>query len=471
MSHSSNSQISTNKEQEVPHKAIESEYDAQAKADFVYLPTLKSMEKPPTKKANLSSQGNAKPLNISRSTIPLSTPPIPHNPNSLINKMTPTESNAAQIYLEQGLAYWAEQKWQETIEACQKAIALNPNLLEAHKTLGNALQKVGRLSEAIGHYARAIEIKPDFAEAYANLGTLYATQKKWEQALNYYEKALELKSDFPGVYRHLAKVWKNLGSPENAQKMLTQARHLETLHKDLSPEQHFQVAEQYYQKNKLSDALKHYELAVKLAPNWLEAHQKLAKITEKMGLWQQAAQYYRNILYLQNSSSAAQSSNYNQPQLPGLGVAKSSQLRLNPARQSTNNQEVEADSGVQGTPPLHRRKRSSRGGGWRGDLPNSRPPSSSRVEPQAKDDVRGWSGEPTNSMVGNGSPTGRLDRFSNQKYPSTSSSPSPNQDKLTLLTQQYLKQAQDNPKSAKIQANLGSLYARQKTMGKCYFPL
>ena len=52
MSHSSNSQISTNKEQEVPHKAIESEYDAQAKADFVYLPTLKSMEKPATKKAN-----------------------------------------------------------------------------------------------------------------------------------------------------------------------------------------------------------------------------------------------------------------------------------------------------------------------------------------------------------------------------------------------------------------------------------
>ncbi|MDJ0576558.1 MAG: tetratricopeptide repeat protein [Xenococcaceae cyanobacterium MO_234.B1] len=415
MSHSSNS--SSNKNQEVPPKEIESEYDAKEKADFVYLPTLKSMEKPPTKKQSLSSQGSAKPLKTAPSTIPLSTLPIPYNPNSLINKMTSTESNAAQIYLEQGLAYWAEQKWQETIEACQKAIALNPNLLEAHKTLGNALQKVGRLSEAIGHYARAIEIKPDFAEAYANLGTLYATQKKWEQALNYYEKALELKSDFPGVYRHLAKVWKNLGSPENAQKMLAQARHLETLHKDLSPEQHFQVAEQYYQQNKLSDALKHYELAVKLAPNWLEAHQKLAKITEKMGLWQQAAQYYRNILYLQSSSSAAQSSNYNQPQLPGLGVAKSSRLRLNPASQSTNNQEV----------------------------------------------------------VEYGSPTSRLNMLSNQKHPSTSSSasptlisnhppdpPDPTQDKLTLLTQQYLKQAKDKPESEKIQANLGSLYARQK---------
>ena len=439
MSQSSNS--STNKEQEIIHKERESEYDAQEKPDFVYLPTLKPIKKPATKKQNLSSKGSAKPLNISHSEISLSISPIPYHPNSLINKMTTTESNAAQIYLEQGLAYWAEQKWQETIEACQKAIELNPNLVEAHKTLGNALQKVGRLSEAMGHYARAIEIKPDFAETYANLGTLYATQKKWEQALNYYEKALELKSDFPGVYRHLAKVWKNLGSSENAQKMMAQAKYLETLHKHLSPEQHFQVAAQYYQKNKLSEALKHYELALKSAPTWLEAHQKAAEIAEKMGLWQQAAQYYRNILDLQSSSSTAQSSNYNQPQLPGLDVAKSSQLRLNPARQSTNNQEVPADSGkavertlrslktssVQQPSTLHHKKQSSREDDLRSDITNSINQVSPEVEPQGKPDQS-----------------------------------DPTHDKLTLLTQQYLKQAQNKPESAEIQASLGSLYARQK---------
>ena len=106
------------------------------------------------------------------------------------------------------------------------------------------------------------------------MGSLYASQKKWEQALQYYEKALSLKSDFPGVYRHLAKVWENLGSPQNAKEMLARAEHLDKLNHNLSPQQHCQVAGQYYRKNQLAQALKHYNLAVKLKPNWLEPHQK-----------------------------------------------------------------------------------------------------------------------------------------------------------------------------------------------------
>ncbi|MDJ0746695.1 MAG: tetratricopeptide repeat protein [Xenococcaceae cyanobacterium MO_167.B27] len=380
MSNSSNNQKLT-KEQQVANKEVESGLELSEKSDFVYLPSIKVTKKASAiQKQDSSSQALSKPLKINPSSTALSASIVPYNPNSVVrSKMTTGKPNAAQIYLEQGLAYWAEQKWQETIQACQKAIDLNPDLVEAHKTLGNALQKLDRLPEAIGHYARAIELKPDFAEAYANLGTLYATQKKWEQALSYYEKAVELKYDFPGVYRHLAKVWENLGSLENAQKMLAQAKHLETLRGNLSPQQHLKVATQYYQQNRLSEALTHYELAIKLAPNWLEARQKAAEIAEKLGLWQQSSHYYRSILYLQNSSGTAKSLGQSQPQLPGIKGSQPSPLRLNPAAGATKDQQ-----------------------------------------------------------------------------------PEPNFEKLSLLTQQYLKQAQEKPESAEIQANLGSLYARQK---------
>ena len=128
------------------------------------------------------------------------------------HQMSINNSDVAQIYLEQGLAYWSEQKWQDTIEACEKALDFNPNLTEAYKTVGNALQKIGKISDAIGYYARALEIEPDFAEIYANLGTLYAQQQQWQQAIKYYQQAIEIKPDFAAVYVQLAKIWKKIRS-------------------------------------------------------------------------------------------------------------------------------------------------------------------------------------------------------------------------------------------------------------------
>ncbi len=335
MSSSSNSQTPKSNQQPTS-QPTKPETPTPNKSDFVYLPSPQVLNQLAIPNPKSSSKAIIQSSPNSLSPIPLSYDDY-HSP---VIKMTNAESNAAKIYLEQALAYWKEQKWQETIRACQKAIVLDPNLAEAHKTLGNALQKVNLFPEAIGHYARAIELKPDFAEAYANLGSLYATQKKWEQALYYYEKALTFKSDFAGVYRHLAKVWENLGYPQNSQKMLAQASHLEKLSQNLSPKQHFQVAEQYYQKNRLPEALKHYNLAVKLEPNWLEPHYRRAEITEKMELWEQATQCYRTILQLQNSFNKNQSS-YSQPQLSSSKSNESSSLRLNPAGQSQNNQSQE----------------------------------------------------------------------------------------------------------------------------------
>ena len=214
-----------------------------------------------------------------------------------------TKLDAANIYLEQALAYREEGKWPEVIQACETALKLNSKLGDAYKLLGDANQSLGEFSTAIGYYGRAIAIKPDFPEAYANLGTIYAQQKQWQQALDYYQKALELKPDFPGVYKHVARVWRNLGEPEKAQKILAQAEKLEspTQQTPKSPEEFFALGEQACQQGNLQQALKYYQQAVQLAPNFGQAYQRLAAITEKMGLWQESTIYYRQLLHLKDS--------------------------------------------------------------------------------------------------------------------------------------------------------------------------
>ncbi len=214
-----------------------------------------------------------------------------------------TPVNAAEIYLQQALAYLEEAKWPEAIQAGETALQLNPKLVEAYKVLGDTTQKLGQFSRAIGYYGQAIAIKPDFAEAYANLGTLYAQQKQWQQALDYYQKARELKPDLAGVYKHLARVWHNLGEPAKAQRMLAQAQQLESQPQSLtSPQELFNLGEQAARQGNRPQALKYYQQAVQLEPNFGPAYQRLAAITEKMGLWQESTIYYRQLLQLKESA-------------------------------------------------------------------------------------------------------------------------------------------------------------------------
>ena len=120
----------------------------------------------------------------------------PARENTIQSSLFPTaikapdlKREAAEVYLQQALAYGEQQKWPEVIEACQHAVERIPNLAEGYKVWGNALQEMGQIPESMGLYAKAIEIQPDLAEVYANLGSLYAQQKKWQKSTGLLSKS------------------------------------------------------------------------------------------------------------------------------------------------------------------------------------------------------------------------------------------------------------------------------------------
>ena len=206
----------------------------------------------------------------------------------------------ARVCLQTAEKYWRSQQWQATIQTCAKALALDRRLAKAQKLMGDALQKIGKIDEAIGYYLEAIAIEPDFAEAYANLGTLCAQQKQWQQAIDYYQQALEIKPDFAGVQRHLVKCQqqsiaaeRSPSQQQDAPKFLQQGRVLK-------------------QQGELQAALQEYLQAVRLAPQSVQIYRELIEVCEGLGLWSQAAQYCRKILELNNSKT--QISAVQQPQ-------------------------------------------------------------------------------------------------------------------------------------------------------------
>ena len=122
----------------------------------------------------------------------------------------------AQVHLQKALEHQEKQEWEASALACKQATQIIPDLAEAYKIWGNALQRMGNTGEAMSCYAKAVEIKPNLAEVYAGIADIYARQEKHQQAIKHYQKAIIIKPSAK-IYRSLANVWLQLGSRRKSQ--------------------------------------------------------------------------------------------------------------------------------------------------------------------------------------------------------------------------------------------------------------
>jgi O-antigen biosynthesis protein len=207
------------------------------------------------------------------------------------------EEQTARIYLEQAGSYLEERQWESAISACKDALKVFPDLAEAYKIWGSALQRQGKISDAMGHYAQALTLQPDSPEIYANLGSIYAQKKRWSEALSYYQKAIELDPDFAGVYRNLAKVWTQLGEIEKADEARKKAIELEP--EKIDTRELTEIGDRAAAEQNLEDALEYYRQALRRQPDSLELYRSLAGVLEELKRWQDAAACYRKIAELE----------------------------------------------------------------------------------------------------------------------------------------------------------------------------
>ena len=205
------------------------------------------------------------------------------------NIQPPNDTNLTwetiQLYAEQALDGYDNGQWQATVEACQKILKLAPEMAEAHKILGNALQRMGDTAKAMDCYAKALKIQPDLAIVYGGIGKLYYQQQKWLKAKEYYQKATIINPRYPEAYLNLAYVWQQLDQPEKAEFCQKRAASIE---KELSSDSVSPGSENRAlpSSTQAGEAILTY---YRLAQN-LEQNQK----------WREAAIHYRKAIELNN---------------------------------------------------------------------------------------------------------------------------------------------------------------------------
>ena len=188
----------------------------------------------------------------------------------------------AQVYFQKALEHLEREEWEQSALACKQATQIMPDMAEAYKIWGNALQRMGQTGEAMACYAKAVELKPNLAEVYAGIADIYAQQSKWQRAIKHYQKAIIIKPSAK-IYRKLAAVWQKVGETDKVESNLYKATELES------------------SENSSTKAALDLELAAVDRSNVEDSVAAYCRAAEQLGeqdRWKQAAKYYRQALDL-----------------------------------------------------------------------------------------------------------------------------------------------------------------------------
>jgi arylsulfatase A-like enzyme/Flp pilus assembly protein TadD len=96
----------------------------------------------------------------------------------------------------------SRKNWEKAAYYYEKVLQIGPNIT-ALNNLANCLLQIGRYDEAAVHCKKALAIDPNLPQAHYLLGNIYFKKGDAQQAIIQYEKALELKPDFPEARHNL----------------------------------------------------------------------------------------------------------------------------------------------------------------------------------------------------------------------------------------------------------------------------
>jgi tetratricopeptide (TPR) repeat protein len=134
-----------------------------------------------------------------------------------------TVSFSASDHIEQGKAFYAENRFEDAIAQYDRALKTEPTNPRAWYFKGAALTKLQQFDPALTAYDRALQLKPDFAEAWFGKATIHAKQQNLTDAIAAFDHAITIKPDLLPAWLGKARCAMLAANPEAAIASLQQA--------------------------------------------------------------------------------------------------------------------------------------------------------------------------------------------------------------------------------------------------------
>lgn len=107
-------------------------------------------------------------------------------------------------------------KWAEAAAALEKALRINPQLVEVHVSLISLYARLAQFDKSEEHFQAAVRLDPNGPASYFNHGLLFASQGRFPEGEGEFRKTLEINPVYPGART-------NLGYALEAQEKLPEA--------------------------------------------------------------------------------------------------------------------------------------------------------------------------------------------------------------------------------------------------------
>lgn len=132
--------------------------------------------------------------------------------------------------------------------------------------------------------------QPNSAISWNKLGDSYGQKQQWLKAISCYQESVELEPYFLPTYRSLAKAYLKIAKKEQAILCWFKAFNLKP---DLfKPQEHFGLAQHLFQLGQVDKAIVTLRHAIKLNPNFHQAHLVLGKLLTTQGKTDEAKACY-----------------------------------------------------------------------------------------------------------------------------------------------------------------------------------
>jgi tetratricopeptide (TPR) repeat protein len=163
--------------------------------------------------------------------------------------------------------------WRDSVSLFTHGLAAAPRASTLHLDLGVALEKRGRLGEAVHHYREALATHPGLVAAHFNLGNALRSSGDLEAAAASYRRAALLAPADARAANNLAGTLRLLGHADEASEVY---RGLLARRPD-DPAAHLGVASLHEARGESTLAADHYQRALAAAPGWEPARAGLAR--------------------------------------------------------------------------------------------------------------------------------------------------------------------------------------------------
>ncbi|MBL7049023.1 MAG: tetratricopeptide repeat protein [Nitrospira sp.] len=173
----------------------------------------------------------------------------------------------------------------------QKAIKLSPDNAETLNYLGYISALFKDYNQAIEYYKKAIAVNPEYSDAMSNLGVVYLDLEQWDEAIKTFSAALRnpLHKTPETAYSSTGYAYYMKGDFISAEKSLNEA----LIRNPILPMAMYTLGLVYIKTGMEDKAVKEFQKAVGIFPDYMDAHWELASAYMRAGDRAKALKHFR----------------------------------------------------------------------------------------------------------------------------------------------------------------------------------